>query len=65
MADISQITLPNNTSYNLKDAVARSSIKTYTISISGNIITLTDSSGGTSTVTLPVYDGTITGGTGS
>lgn len=32
---------------------------TYTISISGNVITLTDSNGGTSTATLPVYNGGV------
>lgn len=33
---------------------------TYTISISNNIITLTSSTGSTSTVTLPVYNGGVT-----
>lgn len=33
---------------------------TYSISISGNVITLTDSAGATSTVTLPVYNGGVT-----
>lgn len=32
---------------------------TYVISISGNVITLTDSNGGTSTVTLPTYNGGV------
>ena len=33
---------------------------TYTISISGNVITLTSSSGRTSTAVLPVYSGGVT-----
>ena len=33
---------------------------TYTISMQDNIITLTSSTGGTSTVTLPVYNGGVT-----
>lgn len=32
---------------------------TYELSISNNVITLTDSGGGTSTATLPVYDGGV------
>lgn len=32
---------------------------TYTLSISGNVLTLTDSDGGTSTATLPVYSGGV------
>ena len=91
MAEISKIILPNNNTYDLKDATARASIPspssttpsvdgtgsagssvaysradhvhpkiTQTISISSNIITLTGSDGTTSSVTLPVYDGTVT-----
>lgn len=33
---------------------------TYTLSISGNVITLTGSDGSTSSVTLPVYSGGVT-----
>lgn len=33
---------------------------TYTISRSNNVITLTGSNGSTSTVTLPVYNGSVT-----
>ena len=33
---------------------------TYSISINNNVITLTDSNGQTSSVTLPVYGGTVT-----
>lgn len=33
---------------------------TYAISISSNVITLTSSTGSTSTVTLPVYNGGVT-----
>ena len=32
---------------------------TYSISMSGNVITLTGSNGSTSTITLPVYDGGV------
>lgn len=32
---------------------------TYSISMSGNVITMTGSNGSTSTVTLPVYDGGV------
>lgn len=38
---------------------------TQTISMSNNVITLTGSDGSTSSVTLPVYDGTVTSGGGS
>ena len=65
MADISQITLPNNEVYYIKDATARAGLKTYSISISSNVITLTGSDGSTSTVTLPVYDGSVSSGGGS
>lgn len=33
---------------------------TYTVSMSGRVITLTGSNGSTSSVTLPVYDGSVT-----
>ena len=33
---------------------------TYTISISGNVITLTGSSGAPTSITLPVYNGGVT-----
>ena len=38
---------------------------TQTISMSNNVITLTGSDGSTSSVTLPVYDGTVSSGGGS
>lgn len=77
MSDISKITTPDGTAYNLKDASARAALNghtvgadvpadaafsdtTYTISISNNVITLTSSTGGTSTATLPVYNGGVT-----
>jgi len=34
---------------------------TYTLSMSGNVITLTPSSGTASSITLPVYDGSVSG----
>lgn len=37
MADISKITLPNGSTYDIKDAIARSTISTITSSISGGI----------------------------
>lgn len=55
MADISKLETPDGTTYNFKDEEARSI--TCTLSMSGNVITLTVSSGGTSSVTLPLYDG--------
>ena len=38
---------------------------TYSLSISNNVITLTGSDGSTSSITLPVYNGTVTVGGGS
>ena len=38
---------------------------TQTISMSNNVITLTGSDGSTSSVTLPIYDGTVSSGGGS
>lgn len=77
MSDISKITTPDGTTYNIKDASARTALNghtvgtnvpsnavfsdtTYTISILNNVITLTSSTGGTSTATLPVYNGGVT-----
>ena len=47
------------TSGSYSDLSNKPTIKTYTISIASNVITLTDSSGGTSTATLPVYNGGV------
>lgn len=47
------------TSGSYSDLSNKPTIKTYTISIASNVITLTDSSGGTSTATLPVYSGGV------
>lgn len=47
------------TSGSYSDLTNKPTIKTYTISIASNVITLTDSSGGTSTATLPVYSGGV------
>lgn len=57
MADISKIKTPDGTTYDVKDTVARNI--TCSLTMSGNVITLTLSSGGTSSVTLPIYDGSI------
>ena len=48
MADISKIKLPDGTTYNIKDTNT-----TYTLSVSGNSIVLTPSSGSANTITVP------------
>ncbi len=60
MADISKITLPNGSEYNVKDAVARSDTPT-SASISGTgLITFKNSSGATLfTIQLPLYTGGV------
>lgn len=58
MADISKITLPNGSEYNIKDATARSNeIKSTTISNTG-LITFKNASGtALFTLQLPLYQG--------
>lgn len=62
MADISKIQLPNGTTYDIKDVVSGyiTSTPVYTLSISNGIITLTGSDSSTTSITLPIYDGTVT-----
>lgn len=68
MATISKIILPNNITYDLVDKDARLSLEnkadledvvTYSLSISGNVITLIGSNNINSTINLPIYDGTV------
>ena len=51
----------NGNVYNLQDNVSGyvTTDTTYTLSMSGNRITLTPSSGNSSYIDLPVYDGTV------
>lgn len=58
MADISKITLPNGSEYNIKDATARNNdIKSTSISNTG-LISFKNASGTTIfTVQLPLYQG--------
>ena len=51
----------NGNTYNLQDNVSGyvKTDTTYTLSISGNRITLTPNSGSSSYIDLPVYDGTV------
>lgn len=52
--------IPTKTSDLQNDSGYVTSNTTYTLSISGNVITLTGSEGNPSSVTLPVYNGGVT-----
>ena len=58
MADISKITLPNGSEYDIKDSVAREAcVKSASISSSG-LVTFKNSSGtALFTLQLPLYNG--------
>ena len=54
-ATIAELNYLSGADSNIQDQI--DAIPTYSISMSGNVITLSDSGGGSSTVTLPVYNG--------
>ena len=60
MADISKITLPNGSEYNIKDSTARTdSVKSASISNTG-LVTFKNSSGtALFTLQLPLYNGGV------
>ncbi len=51
--------LIGTTTIDLSDYALKSEIVTYSLSMSGPTITLSPSSGTASTITLPIYDGTV------
>lgn len=63
MADISKITLPSGTTYNLKDAQAREDIETIRTAVSGGVsflgITTTEITDGSTTSSVTVGDKTL------
>lgn len=58
MADISKITLPNGSEYNIKDATARSNeIKSASVSSTGLITYKNENGAALFTLQLPLYQG--------
>lgn len=64
MADVSKIQLPGGTTLDIKDKtsgyIKNSDLPSYTLSIAGPVITLTGSDSSVTSITLPVYDGSVT-----
>ena len=51
--------IDNSNIYLVEDSSSPGQSITYTLSISGNVITLTGSDGSTSPITLPIYNGGV------